>query len=55
MLLRIIQQCVGCEYLSDLCYAPYNEQAKQIFKTMDLSNYSIREIADAIIYLFKAG
>ena len=54
-LLDTLHYKIGCFYLSDLHKNPYRQQAKQLLGSMDLTQYSVRDIADALSYLFAAG
>ena len=54
-LLDTLHYKIGCFYLSDLHQNPYKQQAKQLLGSMDLTQYSVRDIADALSYLFAAG
>ena len=52
MLLEIIKDAIGCEYLSDLRKNPYNTIAKKILSIiLNPKTYSTQEIQDAIKYL----
>ena len=52
ILLDIIWKIIGCTYLSDLHYFPYNQIAKNIFNSMELNKYSLKDINDAHDYIF---
>lgn len=51
-LLDFIQFIVGCSYISDLKYEPYNFKAKELLKQLKLNNYPLNEIRDTIEYIF---
>ena len=43
---------LGCEYISDLRYDPWIKQARKEIIKLDLSKYSLFELADAAEYLY---
>lgn len=52
ILLDIIWKIIGCTYLSDLHYFPYNSIAKMLFNSINLQSYSLKDIKDAYEYIF---
>lgn len=45
---------VGCLYLSDMKYQPYNNNAKAKFRNyFSLEKYSLEELADLYRYLYN--
>jgi len=43
---------VHCEYISDLRYSPWLEQARMAIAAMDLSEFSLFVLNDAAEYLY---
>ena len=54
-LLDFISYILGCSYISDLKYEPYNTRAKKLLQNIRLRRYKLKEIADAIQYLYFRG
>ena len=52
-LLDLIQQRVGCEYLSDLKFEPANTLALTEFNRMDKSFFAPDQVTEAWEYLTK--
>ena len=52
-LLDTIQAIIGCEYLSDLRYEPYNTMAKEVLKSINLKYYSSHDVYNTFEYLFS--
>ena len=50
-LLERLRQEMGCDYISDLRYAPFNQRAIQKIRTLDREEYGEAEWSDAIYYL----
>ena len=50
-LLERLRQEMGCDYISDLRYAPYNQRAIQKIRTLDQEEYGAAEWRDAMHYL----
>ena len=48
-----LKECVRCEYISDLRYAPWKNQARKAIAKMDLSGYSLFVLSDAAEYLYS--
>ena len=47
-----LKECVRCDYISDLRYAPWKNWAREAIMKMELSSYSMSEICDAAEYLY---
>ena len=47
-----LKRVVRCEYISDLRYSPWREQAKKAIAAMDLSEFSLFALNDAAEYLY---
>lgn len=43
---------VGCEYVSDMRFSPYNQRAKAALKEIDYTRYSLQNLADIYGYLY---
>jgi hypothetical protein len=52
-LLEKIQSMVGCYYLSDLHFQPYNSIAKYIFQNINFEKFTQKEIINAYKYIFE--
>jgi hypothetical protein len=50
-LLEFLRYIIGCKNISDLRIEFYNERAKALFDKLNLANYSLTQIEDAIRYL----
>ena len=53
ILLENLRVALGCEYLSDLRFEPYNSQAKALLKNIDLSKFSSWEIYNTFDYIWE--
>ena len=51
-LFETLKNAVGCPYISDLRDAPYDGAAKHVLETLDLRAYSLKELSDAVTYLY---
>lgn len=51
-LLELLQFMLGCQYLSDLHFYPYNIKAKILLEKINLNEYSEDEILDAFKYIY---
>lgn len=51
-LLEFLQHALGCTYISDLHTEQYNEYAKLILEKIDIRNFSLNQIRDAIEYIY---
>ena len=51
-LLEFLQYILGCTYISDLRFEPYNTKAKVVLKNIKLRKYSLKQIKDTIQYLY---
>lgn len=51
-LFETLKYAVGCPYISDLRHAPYDGAAKHVLRTLDLRAYSLKELSDAVTYLY---
>jgi len=51
-LLESLQELVHCTYISDLRFAPYQDQAKRELLKMDISHYPLPVLEEGIEYLF---
>lgn len=51
-LLELVQYIIGCEYLSDLKYDPYNSRAKILLQNISFDHYSLNQIRDTINYIY---
>lgn len=51
-ILEWLRESAGCGYISDLRYGINNKFAKTAVKGIDLSKYTLHEIADAINYIY---
>ena len=47
-----LKRIVRCDYISDLRYSPWREQARKAIAAMDLSEFSLFAINDAAEYLY---
>ncbi len=46
--------CIGCLYLSDMKFPPYNERAKTLLRTcFSAEKYSLTELSDLYRYLYN--
>lgn len=52
-LLEFLQHALGCTYISDLHTEQYNEHAKLILEKIDIRNFSLNQIRDAIEYIYS--
>lgn len=52
-LLDFIKYVLGCECMSDLQTHPYNNRAKLILDKLDLREYSLHQIRDAVEYIYS--
>lgn len=46
-----LKSMVGCMYISDLKFGVYNERAKELFKTLDISKFNTKEFEDVRKYI----
>lgn len=46
-----LKSIIGCMYISDLRFGVYNEIAKDLFKTLDISKFNPTEFEDARKYI----
>lgn len=53
-LLEFLQHALGCTYISDLHTEQYNEYAKMILDKIDIRNFSLNQIRDAIEYIYSS-
>lgn len=51
-LLEDIRTIIGCEFISDLRYEPFNNRARKLISILDLESYPFADITDAVSYLF---
>ena len=51
-LLEDIRTIIGCAFISDLRYEPFNDRAKKLISIIDLEAYPFADITDAVAYLF---
>lgn len=54
-LLEKLRNRLSCLYISDLRYEPYKLLAKQELQTLNLQEYTLRELTDAAQYLYEAN
>lgn len=47
-----LKKSVGCTYISDLKKEPYCSNAKELIKTMDIEDLSLKELNDITFYLY---
>ena len=52
-LLEFLQHALSCTYISDLHTGQYNERAKLILEKIDIRNFSLNQIRDAIEYVYS--
>ena len=52
-LLELLKCGVGCEYISDMTFEPYNTLAKQFIRGVTLEGYTLHELSDVARYLYK--
>lgn len=52
-LLERIREVAGCAYISDLVRDGYNDKARRALRKIDISEYSLSELADAAEYIFS--
>lgn len=52
-MLEFLQYIIGCTYISDLRFEPYNKRAKRILEKLDLTNYSLDQVTDVIEYIYE--
>ena len=52
-LLEFLQHTLNCTYISDLHTGQYNERAKLILEKIDIRNFSLNQIRDAIEYVYN--
>jgi hypothetical protein len=52
-LLEFLKYILGCTYISDLRFEPYNTKAKLILQFLNRKEYSISQIKDALEYLYN--
>lgn len=46
-----LKSMVGCMYISDLKFGVYNEIAKDLFKTLDISKFNPKEFENVRQYI----
>jgi hypothetical protein len=46
-----LKSMVGCMYISDLRFGVYNEIAKDLFKTFDISKFNTKEFEEVRQYI----
>ena len=51
-MLEFLKYILGCMYISDLRIEPYNEKVRLLFTKLDLREYSLNQIIDAIEYIY---
>lgn len=49
---EVLKKKIGCEYISDLRYEPYNTKAKEWMKDLDIERLSVSELNDIAEYLY---
>lgn len=54
-LFETLKDKLGCEYISDLRYEPYNSAVKNYIFTLCLEEHSLHVLTDAARYLFDAN
>lgn len=54
-LLEKLGKRVGCLYISDLRYEPYKLLAKQELQALNLQEYALQELTDAVQYLYETN
>lgn len=47
-----LKKSLGCTYISDMKMEPYCSEAKALLKTMDIEEFSLRELNDISCYLY---
>jgi hypothetical protein len=50
---EFLKYILGCEYISDLKFEPYNTKAKIILKFLNLKKYPKNQIRDIFKYLYN--
>ena len=53
-LLEFLQYALSCTYISDLKTEQYNKRAKLILEKIDIRNFSMNQIRDAIEYIYSS-
>lgn len=44
---------VCCEFISDMNYSPYRENAKRIMRMIDIQPYPLNDLSDLAAYLYS--
>lgn len=52
-LLDTLRKILGCTYLSDLRYTPFNQLARQEMQRQDLQRFSLTELSEVARYLWE--
>lgn len=52
-LFDFLKHILDCTYISDLKYSHYNDKAKMLLKQLNLKNYSLNQIDDALEYIYN--
>ena len=51
-LFELLQDKVGCEYISDMRSEPHRSRARKIIKELNLEDYTLTELSDMAEYLY---
>lgn len=51
-LLEFLKYILGCTYISDLRFKPYNEKAKFTLRQLDLRKYSLKQLKNVYKYIY---
>lgn len=51
-LLEDVRTVIGCEFITDLRYEPFNDRARKLMAVIDLELYPFPDVLDAVSYLF---
>ncbi len=54
-LLDTLRKTLGCTYLSDLRYTPFNQLARQEMQRLDLRMFSLTELSEVAQYLCETA
>ena len=52
-LLELLKHTIGCEYISDLKFEPYNNRAKLILNQLNLDEYPSKQLEDVFEYIYN--
>jgi hypothetical protein len=53
-LLEFLRDILDCTYISDLKFEPFNSKAKLLLSRLNLDDYTLHQVDDALKYIYTA-